>query len=382
MSSVSLAIIARDNNDRSELAGIIGTLGDNVGVLSSSSDFEEGIVKIRESTPHIVILDVREVGQGVRETSAIVSQFPKTSVFVTCDQKNPDWILSLLRAGAGEYLTKPINAAELVDAVKKVAKFHWQAKKKGGAVSTYNPIGGMGATTVAVNLAAALSAQGEGAGLIDLNILSPDVSTFLDLSSRYNLATVASKRGEIDGSFLKSVMVRHNSGIEVLAGSADRAGPKRLQPEKVESLLFVSRDIFTHTVVDTCGELAGCNLAAFEQSDFILYTVVLNLPALKNARWFLAEMKSQFGPNKVRLVVNRYSSKDEISLAAAEKVLGMKVYACLPNAYSDMQNAINRGEPSLRCYPKSQFSKAMFGLAGRLLQEVEESQQIALQKGG
>jgi pilus assembly protein CpaE len=377
MSTVSLAIIATDHNHRRELAGIIGTLGSGVDILASTPDFAQGVGQFRENPPHIVILDVLEVGQGVKETAALVSQFPDTAVFVTCGQKDPDWILSLIRAGAGEYLTKPVDAAELVEAVKKAMRLHWQGEeKRGRLVSVYNPTGGMGTSTIAVNLAVALAAQGEGVALIDLNPLSPDISAFLDLAPRYNLGTVLSRDNEIDGNFLKSLLTSHRSGIEVLAGGASFSGQDRYEAARTERLLAVSRTQFVDTVIDCAGALEGCNLSLFSESDLILYATVLSLPALKNAKRYLAEMAARFGGGKVKVVVNRYNAKGEIGLGDAERVLGCKPFAALPNAYSEVKDSINRGEPLVRRYPKSQFARAIAELSGR----VKESQ-LMLQKG-
>jgi pilus assembly protein CpaE len=376
MPSVSLAIIASDNNDRSELAGIISTLGSNLDILASTPSFEDGLGKIRENPPHIVILDVRDVGQGVKETTALASQFPDTSVFITCDHKNPDWILRLMRAGAGEYLTKPIDRYELAEAVKKATR-HLGRKKRGRAVTVYNPNGGMGTSTVAVNLAVALAQNGEGTALIDLNPLSPDISAFLDLSPRYNLATVSSRSGEIDGSFLKSVLIRHHSGIDVLVGTPSLPRRGKLEPARVERLLAVSRSLFPDTVVDAGGELEESNMSLFADSDLVLYVTVLNLPALKNAKRYLPEMVAQLGEGKVKIVVNRYNVKDEIGLGDAERVLGQKVFASLPNSYSEVKNSVNRGEPLMSCYPRSPFARSMSELTSHILQET----QTMLQRG-
>ena len=381
MPNLSLAIIDSDSHARQEVAGILGTFGNNLEILASAN-FEDGMRRIEESQPQIVILDVREIARGAKETSAIISRSPQSAVFVTCDQKNPDWILRLIRAGAGEYLTKPVNAVELVDAVKKVTRLHQRGVvQKGRAIAVYNPAGGVGTTTIAANLAATLQSRGEKVALVDLNLLTADVATCLDLSPRYTLADVMSRSADLDGSLLKSLMVAHSSGLHVLPGPARLVDPNVLQPELVHKLLAVLKGLFSYTVVDTGGQLSPSNRALFLDCDQVLYATVLSLPGLKNAKLYLATLDAlALGPDRVKLVVNRFQPKGDISLASAEKVLNTKVFATLPNVYAEATGSTARGEPLVRSFPRSPIVRATGEMTDRLLQGLTASRRTAAQK--
>lgn len=373
-SRISLILIENNTRARNDMVNILKSCEGGVGILAVAADLQEKINCLQVGTPQIVILDVKEIDRGVKETAFIVSKFPQTTVIVTADEKNPDWILRLIRAGASEYLTKPIVTEELVDAVNKVIRLQSQSSghtgMKGSAISVYNPCGGMGTTTIAVNLAATLAARGENVALIDLNLFSGDVAAFLDLSSRYNLANVTAKSGQVDASFLKSVIVPHASGVHVLNGPVNLGDADRVRPEQLQEVIGVLRSIFAYTVIDTGGQLFGCNMATFDCSDRILFTTLLNLPALKNAKRYLDALDNEgFGADKVKLVVNRHIPKDEIKLADAEKILNTSAFQTVPNAYADAKTSINKGVPLVSCYPRSPVTKAMDELASNLLQE-------------
>lgn len=381
--SLSFVIIDSDRHSRTAIEEVIKTYCD-VRVLGVVADFQDGLRIIQKTPPDIVVLEAVDLGKGIEEVTYLLTRFPGTSVFVTATGNNPDWILRLIRAGAGEYLTKPIIAAELMDAVKKVARLHTRtsghSSKKGTAISVYNPSGGMGTTTIAVNLAATLAAKGEKVALIDLNLFSGDVAAFLDLSPRYTLANVTAKSGQIDASFLRSVIVQHSSGLHVLNGPLDLGDSSKIQPEQLQEVIAILQTIFPYTIIDTGGQLFGCNLATFDCSDRILFTTVLNLPALKNAKRYLATMDNEgFGADKVKLVVNRHIPKDDIKLADAEKILNTRAYMAVPNAYADAKTSINKGEPLVSCYPRSPVTKAMDELATQLMQETNGM--AALQRG-
>ncbi len=371
--ALSFVIIDSDKQSRTAIEEVLKTFS-NVRVHDSVTVFQDGLKLIQKSPPDIVILEIKDIERALEEVKYLIAKLPGTTVFITAADKNPDWILRLIRAGASEYLTKPIIAAELIDAVNKVTRFHNQRSghisKKGTAISVYNPSGGMGTTTIAVNLAATLAAKGENVALLDLNLFSGDVAAFLDLAPRYTLANVTAKTGQIDASFLRSVMVPHSSGVHILNGPVDLGDADRILPEQLQDVIAILQTIFDYTIIDTGGPLFGCNLATFNCSDRILFTTVLNLPALKNAKRYLAAMDNEgFGADKVKLVVNRHIPKDDIRLADAEKVLNTKTFQSVPNAYADARTSINKGKPLVNCYPQSPVTKAMDELARQMMQE-------------
>lgn len=382
---ISLILIESNAKARNDMVKILMSCDENVFILAAAADLQEKVHCLQAGNPQIVILEVKEIEQGVKETAFIVSQFPLTTVIVTAYEKNPDWILKLIRAGASEYLTKPIVAVEMVDAVDKVGRLHKQRSghsiDKGAAISVYNPSGGMGTTTIAVNLAATLAARGEKVALVDLNLFNGDVASFLDLAPRYTLSNVTAKAGQVDASFLKSVIVQHSSGVHVLNGPVDLDDADRILPQQLQEVIGVLQTIFAYTIIDTGGQLFGCNMATFDCSDRILFTTLLNLPALKNAKRYLAAMDDKgFGTNKVKLVVNRHIPKDDIKISDAEKILKTSAYVALPNAYADAKTSINKGQPLVRCYPKSPVTRAMDELASQLVQEVAPNGKAALQE--
>jgi len=369
---ISTVLIGNDLGGQAGIQEVFRAFGDQLKLLPEASDLERGMQIIQSGSPQIAILDVQEIEQGVREVALLVSRFPRTALFVTAAQKNPDWILRLVRAGAQEYLLKPVDAGELVEAIRKVSRLHAQqgaTGKREAVVSVYNPAGGMGITTVAVNVAAALAARGKETALIDLNLASSDVATFLDLAPRYTLSSVAAKVGALDASFLRSVIVGHASGIHVLNGPDEPGESAKVQPELVREVLAVSRSIYEYTVIDLGGALNGCNQVTLDASDLILFTTVLSLPALRNAKRYLAALAEGGVEGRVRLVVNRQIAKDEISLAEAEKILGIRVFQTVPNAFVDVKASINQGVPLVLGNPKSPAARALEELAGKLVAE-------------
>lgn len=370
----SIVLLETDSSAIHEISKVVSDFKGSVGTLTTAVSLKDGIDILKASEPHILFLAVNNVEQGVKEVAFLTAQFPRTTVIVTAAEKNPDWILQLIRAGAGEYLTKPVNAEELIAAIQRVVRLHQPdvkpVKNNGTVISVYNPAGGMGTTTIAVNLAASMASPSEQVVLVDLNLCCGDITSFLDLAPRYTIASVTARQGSIDANFIKSVIVRHSSGLNILCAPQDVSEADKIKPQQLHEVISVLKTIYTYIVIDTGGQLFDCNLATFECSDLIMYVTLLNLPALKNAKRYLTAIHNEVaGVDKVRLIINRHNPRDDIRVADAEKVLNTKVYLTIPNGFHDVKTSINKGVPLTQCNPGSQVGKALDELARKIAME-------------
>jgi len=370
-SQFSIVIIDQDKVSRESIISTLKPYSDSITLAGSVEHFTVGASATQKAAPNVVFLGVEDVAQGVRDIQAITAQYPRASVIACSSQKNVEWFLALMRAGAVEYLLRPIAQDELKQSLQKVGRFLFahstQELPAGEIISVYNPIGGMGTTTVAVNLAAALAADGTKVALVDLNLKAGDVNTFLNVNPTYTLGSVTSNIERLDANFLMSVMTRHASGPFILTEPLEVDEAISITAEQVQRVMELLRRIFRYVIVDCVGQLAGCNMSIFRSSKLILFTTTLSLPALKNTKRYLSAMENKgFGRDRVKLVINRYLPKSDIQLKDAEKVLAVPVYQAIPNEYADVVDSINKGMPVVKLLPKSPVSKAIQGLADRL----------------
>jgi pilus assembly protein CpaE len=365
---ITLLIIDKDSASRATIEAIIKPFSDTLKISAACADFSEAMKVIQKAPPSVVLMEVDDIQRGAEEIHHIVSHFPRTSVIVSAAEKSSEWILTTMRAGAVEYLLRPIMQEELLQSLRKVGRFWFEKPaeevKEGKIVAVYNPIGGMGATTISVNLAASLAEDEKKVALVDLNLHSGDISTFLDVNPAYTLSSVTNNISRLDASFLMSVMTRHSSGPYVLTEPLDVEESLAITPEQIHRLLAFLKGIFDYVIIDCGGHLEGCNLAIFESVKLLLYTTILSLPAINNTkRYLLALDKRGLRQDKVKLVVNRYLSNADILVKDAEKVLGRKVFSAIPNVYTDVVNSINKGIPLVKMMPRSPVAKAIVKLA-------------------
>src|SRR6266568_4906404 len=365
---LSIVIIEPDKSMRESIEATLKPFSETISIAGTVDNFSDGIRLIEKSSPNVVILEVHVIQQGIQEVQLITSKFPRTSVIVSSAEKNSDWILSLMRAGAVEYMLRPITQEELKQALQKVGRFIFSKPAEevltGKIISAYYPTSGMGTTTVAVNLAASLALEGTKVALVDLNLFSGDISTFLDVNPTYTLSSVTSNIDRLDANFLMSVMTRHSSGPFVLTEPLEVDDAISITPEQVQRTLKFLKGIFNYVVVDCGGQLEGCNMAVFENSDLILFTTALSLPALRNTKRYLTALERKgFHRDRVKLLVNGFCQNKDLRIKDAEKVLGVTVFQIIPNDYMEVVTSINKGIPVVTMSPRSAVSKAILKLA-------------------
>jgi len=364
----SIVIIDPDRSSREAIIATLTPYSESITLAGSVDNFTEGALAIQKHAPNVVFLGVDDIKKGVKDVQCITLLYPRVSVIACSSEKSSEWILSLMHAGAVEYLLRPIAQEELKQSLQKVGRFLFgsptEAATVGKIIAVYNPIGGMGTTTVAVNLAAALSDEGTKVALVDLNLEAGDVSTFLNVNPTYTLSSVTTNVERLDANFLMSVMTRHASGPFLLTEPLEVDEAVSITPEQVQRILEQLRGIFDYVIVDCVGQLAGCNISIFNSANLILFTTTLSLPALKNTKRYLSAMDDKgFGRDRVKLVINRYLPKSDIQVKDAEKVLGVSVYQAIPNEYASVVDSINKGMPVVKLFPRAPISKSLQGLA-------------------
>src|SRR5512139_1754729 len=138
---ISLVIIDSDRNSRETIAAFLKPFADTIRIDGSVADFGEGLRIIQKATPNVIIIEVDDVLKGVEEITFILSRFPRTSIIVSSTVKESDGILRLMRAGASEYLLRPVVEDELMQALQKVGRFYFskphEERKEGKVISVY-----------------------------------------------------------------------------------------------------------------------------------------------------------------------------------------------------------------------------------------------------
>jgi pilus assembly protein CpaE len=307
--------------------------------------------RIAEIAPDLCLVTLDSDAIQAIDLIALASQSCPDAVVLpasaTCDST---LILKAVRAGAREFLTLPTEATELVDIVMRLFRSRddsmVSAVRGPQIITVTGAAGGVGCTSLAVNLATSLASSGEGETiLLDFDLMFGSVDACLDIIPDNTVYNVVQNIDRLDLMLVKRSMTRHSSGLYVLPHPVALEDAAKIDPETLRRLIGLLKAAFPILVIDTSKGLQTSDFVAFEMADIILLVIVLDLTCLRNTARLLTLFKQFEGMSKrVKLVVNRAGSiESEISLKKAEETLKMPVSWQIPVAVKPFQNARIRG---------------------------------------
>jgi pilus assembly protein CpaE len=301
---------------------------------------------------------------------SVIEAFGKTegrsgaTVLAVGPASDPKLVLRALRGGIDDYVDEAELEVEL-----RAALGRWRAEQAskaehGRLIALLAPSGGSGSSTLAVNVAAALAKEHKTSALIDLKLHAGDLAPLLDLRPTYTLADLCLNVARMDRSMFERNLVRHDSGIHLLAPPRSLADVEHVTPEGIEHALNQALSVFPYVIVDLDHSFHNEQTIVLRRADVILLVLRLDFTSLRNCRRTLEHLE-QLGVarEKVRLVVNRYGQPKEIPASKAEEALGLKVAHYVPDDPKTVNRANNNGIPLIVEAPGARVSRSVVKLA-------------------
>lgn len=365
-------LIDSDGESLASLRRMLATTASAV-IVGEFGSVAEALVEAPVRRPDLVVVEIpaRQVAEGPEAASRLVSELtkalPDAAVFTTAAGVSADFVIRVMRAGAVEFLTRPVERADLVSALEKLTRFRrggTSAERKAGRVTAvFSTKGGVGVTTLATNVAVCLAQRGSTTLLVDLDTRQSDVATFLNLRGSYSVLDAFENVGRMDESFLRGLLTRHSSGLWVLPGPS-RIERIQLGADPVRVGLEIMRSHFDHVILDLRHDLDAGTVAALEAADTILVLTSLDVASVRSTSAGIAGLR-QLGisAQRVRVVVTRDETSDEVTTRHVRDALDMPVFWKVPNDYQANVSSINAGEPVVTASPRSKLARSFVQLA-------------------
>lgn len=346
---ISTVILSEENRLKELLALYLNEYGgfELLDGFCGNSEIYNTLSSLQKS---LLIAEIKDEGQ-IGFIAEIAEACRNCKILVISENPTVDFIVKVMRAGAKEVITSPIIKTEFFDVLKRVSEQlsgEFQKINKCRMMTVFSNKGGIGKTSVALNLALELAkTTKENVALIDLNFQLGDITTFMDLKPSFNISYMLKNPDKINKDFLLNTLEKYkNTSLYVLADPPYFKQADDISSKQVVKLFEVLKESFSYIVVDTDSTFDEKTIAALDNSDLLFLVTCINLPALRNCQRCLDLFdKLGYSEDKVQILVNRYMENDEIKAEDAEKVLNKEIYWKIPNNYFTMMAAINKGVP-------------------------------------
>jgi pilus assembly protein CpaE len=381
---------------RDHLTKLLGFESD-MTVVGAAASGREAIALASELGPDVVLMDINMPEMdGITATEQLSTTVPSAAVVMMSVQGEADYLRRSMLAGAREFLVKPFSSDELAASIRQVyarerekvgrlvlpataaAPTNGKAPHghRGQVVAFFSPKGGVGRTTMAVNVAVAAATElGKRTCLVDASFQFGDVGVLLNLNPKNmsiaDLAPEIQEGGEFDS--IDTFIVNHSSGVRVLLAPPSPEMAELITPAGIRQILELLRAEHDLVFIDCAAGINDTTLAVLDSADIILTVLTLEITSIKNMRLFL-EIAERLGyeRGKVRLVLNRADGNLGIRVADVEHSIGRRVDHTIVSDGRSVVYALNRGIPFVLTSRDAQVSQDVINLARLAAGELPE----------
>ncbi|MBS4196143.1 AAA family ATPase [Lederbergia citri] len=329
--------------------------------LLKSSD--NGIVVLPPSDHYDVYALCRNVTQ----------RFPQSTVlFVFPSERDPD-MKQVLRAGAADVIFLTSSLAKIKEDIQLAIsnrEFNrpfpvTRDEKNAKVITVASTKGGVGKTTVAVNLAASFGKKFEKVAVIDLDLQFGDIAMFMDVKPKLTIYDWIKE--DLEGLQIDNFLTPFKNGISILAAPQRPEFAEVITGNHVRKAIHVLKKQYDIVIIDVSCHMDENVIVALENSDEILVMTYFDLPTLKNSKMLIETLESLQLVERTKLILNRQMKVKGITSATVEKVVGKKIFAALPTMEKKMIASVNEGQPLFYLYPRSKLAKNFRKIAESLV---------------
>ena len=332
-----------------------------------------------EDMPDLLIYEIHGAKEDELEAiESIINEYQnKFSIFVTYSDGDISTIRRLMRAGIKDVFPQPIQTPDLIQSVsiaitEKRKKLQSALGGKGGVTSFINAKGGTGSSTIAVNVAHVLAKKyGAEVCLIDLDLQFGSVALQLDMHPSSNVLEALLQPDRVDPVFIKALVTKHESGIDVLASPADLSPIDGITASSVTRLLSAASELYEYVVIDVPRIYTEWTVAALKFSDPVMLVCQNNLSTVRDAKLLLDRLSHDgISFANIELVNNRAMSKDSsVTIDKLKDTLGKEKIRRVRNDFKTANHAQDQGRPVMDVDKSSHLTSDISAIADYIVEQ-------------
>jgi pilus assembly protein CpaE len=372
-------IIDENANFRQELQAMLTPA--RLAVVADCGYGVEAAALAEETKPNLILAAIEEpFARAIQTIEAVRGILPQTPVIAYSGTTDFSVVRQAMHAGVKDMLAQPLKAGELLQAIEHAMRGAETAeaeaasgqpnghKQAAGTVLTvFGAKGGIGKTTIAINVAAAIAKHTDNSVLIiDLDTRFGDVAIMLDIEPRFTVAQLAAGVATLDRETFKSALVQHESGVFVLPSPKHPNEWRSVEAADIKELVQFAARMFDYVVLDTPGAFNDIVGTALEAATQVLVVTSVDMASIKDTSFILDLLESEsFPEDRLMLVVNHANGANTIRAGDIERVLRKPVFWEIPHD-SEVTLATQVGKPVVITKPRSRAALNFIGLATRI----------------
>ncbi|REJ67271.1 MAG: response regulator [Planctomycetota bacterium] len=371
--ALRLAIVDPNDSARESLKALL--LGmESVWLEAECSQYDFFADVVEQTTPDVGVIGMdSDPERALRLIQELQQTHRNCQILVVSGSTDGQLILQAMRAGAKEFLALPLAPEDVVQALERIGQTgqsDGHRKNMGSKViAVAGATGGVGTTSLAVNLGCCLAAvENHSVVLVDLDLCLGDADVCLDAIPDYTLVDVAQNAGRMDFTLLKRSLTKHASGLYLLPRPVQLDDVSEISPDDMGKILGLLKATFSHVILDLSKSFGPIDRVALAAADHVLLVTQLDLPCLRNVvRLMMSFNEMESLASKIKIVVNRFGMDDhQIGLKKAQETIGRDIFWQLPNDYRVMVDVRNNGIPLIEQAPRAAITQSIRKLATTL----------------
>jgi pilus assembly protein CpaE len=351
-------------------------------IVGEIADPDEAGDMVAVLLPNIVLVDMElPMANGLDVAQMITRRVRNSQVVMMANHADVDIIKTAMLCGAREYITRPFDFDQMADTIRTTSARERRkgpgagiakGEQTGRVIVVAGSKGGIGKSTVAVNTAVAIRKRtNKQVLLMDLDLQFGDVPIMLDIIPKLTISELIHELDLLDEQTLEKYLIRHSSGIAVLAPPYRPEYADYVNGSHVERLIRYLRQKFDYIVVDTPPHFGDTVLSALDAADLIAIVTNLEMTTLRDTKLAMEILLSlRYSHEKVRMILNKSSDTFGIGIKETEKSLGASFWATIPTDLKTVVSSVNMGQPFVVAAPRAKVSLAVEGLAQKLIEWV------------
>lgn len=380
MEKIKVMIVGNNDNRIYEIKSLLRN--DSVAFIGFSKQDENVMEKSISLKPHVMIIQCEdEYKDAIDLAEQIYIKIPGCAVILLCDSFDMSVIEKVMLVGVRKVLQFPIDTETLTENIKLAHYMEKSRMENSDMTASYNmqsriitvfgAKGGIGKTSISVNLAVSLAKMGKKVAVIDADLQFGDVNVYFDIDPKDTISELSQGNDAGDIDAIKRMMALHFSGVSIVCAPKSPEYAEYVTPKNIETMINTMRPFYDYIIIDTAPVFSDITMAAIENSNLVLLIAVQDISTLRNTKITLNILESLQQKEKTELVVNRLT-KGLISLKDMQRVLNEPLKNTIAFDFKTATTAHNKGIPIVLDSPKSEIGKDLKKLANYIVNTIDQ----------